>query len=487
MTSKIYFSDFFNVSTNTITHYGAYDISLISDLPLFIDPFLLFNSTKNEYNLLHENIIKYLKFLRDKSLAGLIDEGLLKSWYTFKEVKQNWLGFSKYGNQGSGLGMDFARALNKNLAVIFNNFGDEKVANGSHLEKLCLIRDGVGKDNISDFATNLINEYLLEYTQLFAQRHIHKNYRGRFRIKKVRFNYTTESWESLEYDLPCFQNNYVLLTPRDILTRDDIWINRNDMIHDYRQIVHSVDNEQLRAQLNNYLEKKLKPDVKDKEKRKIISKLYEKFPETIEYFIRSKEHRGEIAEYISQRKVKESEELFINNTLDLVSLLQQQTSFYDVPGITLNETKERIMFLKDVIENKGGHRIFYVDNEPCRRESDLQIMFRLTWFGTMLDISREVNDGRGPVDFKVSLGAHDKSLVEFKLASNSQLKRNLSKQLEIYKKASDSPTGFKVIIYFTEEEYERVDSILKDLKLKDSLDIILIDGRADNKPSGSKA
>jgi hypothetical protein len=47
------------------------------------------------------------------------------------------------------------------------------------------------------------------------------------------------------------------------------------------------------------------------------------------------------------------------------------------------------------------------------------------WCGTEFDVNREVNNGRGPVDFKVSFGADDKSLIEVKLASNSSLKRNL--------------------------------------------------------------
>jgi uncharacterized heparinase superfamily protein len=37
----------------------------VSDLPLFIDPFLLFNSDKPEYQELHDGIIAYLRFLRN--------------------------------------------------------------------------------------------------------------------------------------------------------------------------------------------------------------------------------------------------------------------------------------------------------------------------------------------------------------------------------------------------------------------------------------
>ena len=46
---QIFFSDYFCVNESIIEKYGAVNISLINDLPLFIDPFLLFNSKKIVY------------------------------------------------------------------------------------------------------------------------------------------------------------------------------------------------------------------------------------------------------------------------------------------------------------------------------------------------------------------------------------------------------------------------------------------------------
>jgi hypothetical protein len=162
--------------------------------------------------------------------------------------------------------------------------------------------------------------------------------------------------------------------------------------------------------------------------------------------------------------------------------------FYEIPGDTYSEARRRVLFLKDVIENKGGHRIFYVDHVPVQRESDLHILYRLTWFAPSSDVSREVNDGRGPADFKVSRGPLDKTLVEFKLAKNTQLERNLANQTGIYESASDAThPSLKVIIYFTEQELLRVNAILERLGLADSPHVLLIDAKADNKPSGSRA
>lgn len=483
----IYFTDFFKVSSKALEEYGAFNVSLINDLPLFIDPFLLFNSEKEEYQDLHNQIINYLLFLRDKSVSGEIDEGLIRGWFQFSEVKQNWLGFSQSGNSGSGLGSKFAHTLNRNLATFFADFGNEEVTEGSHLEKLTLIEDGIGRDNISDFTTNLVKDYLLKYTEKFAKAHICLTLRKSVIVEKVRFNYSTEVWESDSFDLPWDGEDYVILTPKDMLTRDQNWIDRNGLAREYNNIVESVPDIQLRAAINNYLSSRLEKNYNRKQEKEARLSTIQRFPKLIEYYIRYKENHGDEAEAYSDQRVSESEQLYIRQVGDLASELLASTGFYDNSGNTLEETRKRVMFLKDVIENKGGHRLFYDKDKPIRRESDLHIFFRLTWFATSSDVSREVNDGRGPVDFKISRGAIDKSLVEFKLASNPKLQRNLEKQAEIYKAASDAPHALKVILFFTDSDQAKVTSILRELKMHKNPDVILIDGRADNKPSGSKA
>ena len=76
----IYFTDFFGVDESTLDQYGAFNISLINDLPLFIDPFLLFGNSENEkYKYEHSKIIKYLTFLKKKSDLGNISESNIES------------------------------------------------------------------------------------------------------------------------------------------------------------------------------------------------------------------------------------------------------------------------------------------------------------------------------------------------------------------------------------------------------------------------
>lgn len=71
----VYFSDIFNVDESILESYGAMNISLLNDIPLFIDPFLLYASEKPEYRQLHENILDYhwclLKSVNKKSLNSV--------------------------------------------------------------------------------------------------------------------------------------------------------------------------------------------------------------------------------------------------------------------------------------------------------------------------------------------------------------------------------------------------------------------------------
>lgn len=488
--AKIYFSDFFDIPPDIVTDYGAFDVSLINDLPLFVDPFLLFNSADPKYRQLHDEIIRYMRFLKEVAMTGPVSPGLVSAWFTFPEVVQNWLGFSKKGNQGHGLGPDFARSLQQGLRTTFADFGEEILSRGSHLEKLCLIREGVGRDNISDFTVNLIQGFLALYTQEFAQCYLPPDRRRRVPIQKARFNYRTGSWVTEQFELPYFDNDFVLLTPRNILTKDDPWINRNDLLDRLVDIANSLPDNSLRAKLNRYLTQMLPDDPKatKKEIREVLVRAVEAFPAVLDYYVRDKEEHGDQATSTADARVREAEERFVGQVRLLVETLHVPGGFYSIAANTREEARQRLLFLKDVIENKGGHRLFYVDGKPLEREKDLHILYRLTWYATPSDVSREVDDGRGPADYKISRGSSDKTLVEFKLAKNTHLERNLEKQTAIYEKASDAThTSMKAILIFNETQQKRVDGILQRLGLTGSADIVLIDARLDNKPSGSKA
>ena len=482
----VYFTDVFEVPPDALNEYGAFNIALVNDLPLFVDPFLLFDSDQDTYRNLHDEIINYLCFLRDRAVANELTPGAVSHWLLFKEVKQNWLGFSKSGNSGTGLGNEFAQSLTRNLASVFVDFGNETISAGSHIEKLGLLSGGVGRDHLSDFTTNLIKGFLLDYTQTFARKHCRANQRRLVHVERVSFDYDSRRWKSGYFELPYVDSDYVLLTPKKILTRDEAWINQGDLLYRFAEICLAVSDAALRAQVNDHFYAQITKRTKENERRRAALRTIEKFHELLDYYIKWKEEHASDAHQKSDVKVRDTEQQFVENIKALVSKHLAGSEFYS-HGTSYAESLKRVHYLKGVIEDKGGHRLFYVNGKPVQRESDLHIMFRLTWFDTNLDVNAEVNNGRGPVDYKVSRGKLDASLIEFKLAKNTSLEKNLQHQVKIYEKASDTIASVKVILYFSEGEHLRVLNILRKLKLEGREDIVLIDASLETKISASKA
>jgi hypothetical protein len=480
---KIYFSDFFQVNPSDIEKYGAFNVSLINDLPLFIDPFLLFSSKNTDYQKLHEEIIRYIVFLKKKSSSNLPD-GSIKNWFYFSEIKQNWFGYSKMGNNGRGLAKQFAVSLKSNLTTVFKDFGDE-VGTSTHLEKLTLVKNGVGKDQISDLTTNLICGYLADYTQTFAKKYIDPSKLATFSVPKTRFDYKTETWASDRFLLPKHGNQFVLLTPVDMLSKDDAWISHRDFVEDFTGILNSVPNNQLRSQIDNYFVSLLPVEPNKEAIEAAIEKVIAKYPSILDTYILAKENKTSEAIKTSADKVQEAQSLYVKHLTDLVNLVDTKTKFYSTNPTSYAEGMARVDYLKHVIEKQDGYRIFYIGGKAIQREQDLQIMFKLTWFASDFDMNAEVNNGRGPSDYVVSYGSKDKSVIEFKLAGNAHLEKNLLKQAEIYSDASRATCPpIKVILYFTDAHLAKVNRLLKMHKLDKCKDIVLIDARP--KESASK-
>ncbi len=143
------------------------------------------------------------------------------------------------------------------------------------------------------------------------------------------------------------------------------------------------------------------------------------------------------------------------------------------------EAMNRLLFLKRLIEHRDGYKAFK-KTENGSKEELLHFFYSATWFETDFDVNREVGNGRGFVDFKISKGSKDSTLVEFKLASNSGI-QHVRKQVEIYEEANNTQSSIIAIIFFSDEEAEKI----KNLGFADKSDIILIDARP-NKISGSK-
>ena len=98
---------------------------------------------------------------------------------------------------------------------------------------------------------------------------------------------------------------------------------------------------------------------------------------------------------------------------------------------------EIMAYFKQWVENNKGWEVIQ-DVSSRNKEKILQRIIHLSGLcyieNNNLDMSCEPDEGRGPVDFKISRG-QDKTLIEVKLSSNSQYLHGYEVQVEEYGKA----------------------------------------------------
>ena len=479
----IHFSEFFQVSESVIEDYGAFNVALVADTPVFIDPFCLYASDDPHYNELHNYIIRYLCFLKEMCIGNeILTDGEIENYFHFPEVKQLYMGFSKTGNNGRGLGKKFARMLQMNFSGPLASFGLEKIPESSHLEKLCIVGAGVGCDCISDFTANLLRDFLMTYTEKFARQHLKKGQCAFFGEKKAIFDFEKGCWRSKRYYLPKFNGSYVLLAPCDILTRDETWINHRDLLDELQHLPTSIGNESLRAQLEELLLSInlgfKRPTIKERNEK--LSQFVLKNAEIIDWYIKSKE--GGKTEALLQARDR------ISETTNMVGVMTREAShtldkmgFYDVEMSTIEEARLRIRHFKQFVEDNDGYKLFFDGKGNKAREEHVQLAFKLLWYASKRDANREVNNGQGPADFVISFGNGDKCVIEIKWASNNRLRDNLLCQTEKYARANGTMNKLSMVLYCNKRELSKAEKILQEEHLTVNHDVFLIDATPNRK------
>lgn len=498
----MFFTEKFQVDSEILKSYGAVDISLVCDVPLFVDPMLIFNSDNEKYRELHNSIIRYFHFLYSKAKQGLSPKEL-DAWFNFSEVPNNWLGYSLCGNRGLALGKKYAKFLYDNIAFAINT---NNISESVHIEKVMLLYEGSGKDKISDLTVNLIKGFLCEYTETFALRYINREFLERFPVEKAYFNYDTESFVSKEFVLPYIYNKkgskeFVLLTPYDILREDEPAINKKDFLDSYDRIRTVIENDTLRTYVNNYIGLAVREYEKEqRRKRKPINEksikqtekwafqdVVREYPELYDYYIKMREKdTHEIRSQCIEELDMQSNKLLVSSK-NIINLFENFNYQRNEKLTAREEAKERLKFFKHIIEDCDGYKNLYVKGVQIAHENDLQRLFRFVWYGTNYKVDAESNNGRGQTDFIISKGQNNQNIIEFKLASNTKLSHVFT-QVKVYETANCSEGSLIVIFYFSEEEYILSEQIIKNAGYEKLIDesIFLIDCRNDNKISASK-
>jgi hypothetical protein len=196
---------------------------LANDLPLCIDPFLLFKSKAPKLRELHQQLLAIFahgfQLYREgkrRDLDRLVD---------FPEVNEIGFGYTQRGIKGSGLGLQ----LNTLLAETLASSKELQERGLRHIEELQLLSIGVSADRVSDIAANALKSYLIDYT---SEQAALWNIRLESSVPVSHyFDLEDMEWADGYFDLPRnpISGLPVLLVPRRIV-RQLPWINYDDYL-----------------------------------------------------------------------------------------------------------------------------------------------------------------------------------------------------------------------------------------------------------------
>lgn len=447
------FSEYFRVQIDGTETW--FDSLLSLDTKLYIDPFLIFQDEFGPFVGAHQELVDFY----ETAFQLVAEAGETKTVRPWKkaisilgtpEVEELCLGVTAFGTRGAGAARGKARLIAEafHKAILFG------LANPKHFETVQLFQEGIAQDTISDAVGNILRHRFANFTksicdELRIPTERHPHLRGRF-------NPETRRWERLEVDAPLnpYNGKQVLLVPKQYLrpfptlNPDDFW-----------GYCYDQNAQELRTELGEEITRNVKKEV-------ILKKALEDY-QSVEEFVAFLERIGGAPYNLDEdpkglvRWYHETKYFSRANPVDL--------AFHDASDFPAF-IDQLIEIFRNFVENQGGWELIYNDDGRPKSESACQRLFlgivRHYCLANNIEVSPEVNIGRGPVDFKISQGASLNALIEVKLAKNTKFWSGLEKQLPQYLKAEETRLGRFLIIAFTADDvlklngiYERVAAV----------------------------
>lgn len=198
---------------------------LDEDIPLYVDPFLLWKSPSMQDNALHLSITNSFN-----NLGYLVNKGKERDAIEIliRASECDEIGF---GDSKTKVGKRIGTKLASNITSLFSSIPQITKSGFVHFEETQLLVDNFSKDRVSDISCNYIQSFLVDYT-------IEQCEKYRIPIEKVKlsnlYNIKTNKFEEEETYLPInpISKLPILLVPKRWL-RYIPWINVDDYFKDY--------------------------------------------------------------------------------------------------------------------------------------------------------------------------------------------------------------------------------------------------------------
>ena len=221
------------------------DEPMHEDIPLYVDPFLLWKINSQQDNSLHTTIVNLFNQLGSYYVNGNENESR-RILIELSECSEVGLGNSKT-RKGKKIGEKTADEILNLFKAIpqLNNQGFQ------HFEEIQLLVDNVSKDRISDISCSLIKSFLVDFT-------IDQCQRLKIPLEKCTipiYDYKSFQFKSEETYLPINPKNKqpIILTPKRWLKYVH-WINYEDYFQNYyiKDVDKVYDGKLNRVQILNF-------------------------------------------------------------------------------------------------------------------------------------------------------------------------------------------------------------------------------------------
>jgi hypothetical protein len=424
-----------------------FDAILDVDTKLFVDPFMVFQEKAGFWADSHDDLVKHFDraFLliaqgnRDPTtLAYQKALGILE----FPEPRELCLGYTAQGTQGAGSGTGYAKLIAEAIAEAISR----GLKHPRHFEELGILNEGIGSDRISDITATVLKHRLIEYSRNISVRHNLPV--SPHTVFAASFNEMRQRWNVEDVSVPTnpVTGGPYLFVPRRFLRKLPV-LNAYSWWNDY-------ENEKLRQDINY--------EIMGRVNKSKILKAAREAPEAVRRWTVEKEKQT-AASYDILR-----DPAGVYQWHEAASLFVSKHPLTLPPAENIDEFKKVIQNViqqfRLFIEDQGGWRLLW-DALKEKPEEAAQLLFfgiaRNYCRANNISLDREVDLGRGPVDFKFSNGYQNRAHLEVKKLHNGKFWSGLDKQLPIYMGSDEVKLGWFLALRFRSSKLE--DKRQKDL------------------------
>lgn len=411
-----------------------FDPHLTIDTRLFLDPLLILEDEAG-WGDAHDELIAHFTHCYDlvarATGASSVSAQTARALLTFPEPFEFGLGYTTSSTRGSGSGAGVARQIADGIAVATA----AGLTRPEHIEEIGILNKGFGADRVSDAVANVLKRRFITYTQEMARRHgvplaLH-------RVRNARVALGAGRWVEEVVELPTNPETGgpIVLVPRRFL-RELPTLNAEDW---------------FQANINEDVRRQMNIQVGQTVNKTMIVRIAREHPERVRQWAREQTSRPDLQGYdfdgdpLGVVQWDQAPAQFAaNHPLEITKVSTQQD--------LVRMIEEVLEHFRHFIEDQRGWALLWNDDKSEKPELAAQLVFLgiaqhyLRLFG--VEVDREVELGRGPVDFKTTAGAGLRALIEVKKVHNGKFWHGLETQLVSYLTSDRTEEGWYVAIRY---------------------------------------